>query len=126
MREDPGPAQLCFGTSKLFGVHRNELVRPAPHRVAPRMDNVGSMHPIAIEGLGKDGATVCRAAALSSTHLAVEIEGSEAYVQQASRQLIGGPLNVTYRGVSLVLSEFTILHQGDRQRIVFRAAHQIR
>lgn len=90
------------------------------------MDNVGSMHPIAIEGLGQAGGTLCRAAALRSTYLAVEIEGGEAYVRQALRQLFGGRLKVTYRGVTLVLSEFTILHQGDRHRIVFRAAHQIR
>lgn len=80
-----------------------------------------------IEGIsGPDGPSLCRAAVLDSRHLAVEIEGSPALIHHVALLMLRGALPVEYRGVRLMLTHFTVFNQGDRGRLVFRAAHRVR
>lgn len=84
-------------------------------------------HPMTIEGLsGPNGPTLCRASSLDSRHLAVELEGSQALIRHVALQMMHGALPVEYRGVRLVLTHFEVFNQGDRGRLVFRAAHRVR
>lgn len=78
-----------------------------------------------IEGLGTSASLAwCQASALDSEHLAVELEAPALLLRSVSQQMLRGSLPVQYRGARLVLTRFTIFNQSDRERLVFRAAHQ--
>lgn len=84
-----------------------------------------SSYPMTIEGLvGPDDFTLGRASILDSHHLTVEAEGPAALLHQIAMQTTHGSLHVEFRGMRLVITDFTVFNQPPG-RMVFQAKHRL-